>query len=253
MEATEAVLLVSIDGLRPDALEQADTPRLDALRARGRYTPSARSIMPSVTLPCHMTMFLGVPPARHGITTNLYTPPARPVAGILDVARGAGRRTAACYNWEQLRDLGRPGSLDRVIFQADCYSQQSDLALARQAAALLAAEPFDLTFLYLGHTDAAGHDHGWMSGPYLEAVETADRALGLVLDALATAGRLAQTAVVVLADHGGHDRSHGTDCPEDMTIPLLLAVPGEQPGAIDGPAGLLDVAPTVAELLHLAR
>ena len=62
----------------------------------------------------------------------------------------------------------------------------------------------------------------------------------------------ASTHVLVHADHGGHDRNHGIDTPEDMTIPWLLAGPGIRAGhALQTPVSLLDSAPTLARLLNV--
>ena len=80
------VVFVMIDGLRPDALAQAALPSVEALIARGASTLTAQSTMPSITLPCHMTIFHSVPPTRHGVTANLYTPMARPLPGLLEHA-----------------------------------------------------------------------------------------------------------------------------------------------------------------------
>ena len=55
--------------------------------------------------------------------------------------------------------------------------------------------------------------------------------------------------VIFTADHGGHDRSHGTDLPEDMTIPLFFyGAPFEKGKALET-ASIKDIAPTVAHLL----
>lgn len=249
----DSVLLVSIDGLRADAPAATDTPVLDALAARGTATYAARTVMPSVTLPCHMSMFHSVEPGRHGITTNTWTPQVRPVPGLLDVLHAAGRSTCAFWNWEQLRDLGRPGALDLSYYHRDCYAPAGDTVLAARCAAHLAAEPVDFCFLYLGYVDACGHDHGWMSPEYLAAATNADAAVGLVLEALESAGRLAGTAVIVTADHGGHERTHGTELPEDMLVPLIAAGPGIAAGSNGlGEVSILDVAPSVAALLHVA-
>lgn len=74
------------------------------------------------------------------------------------------------------------------------------------------------------------------------------------------------------ADHGGHDRTHGTDSPEDMTIPFIIKgknfkvgekisrpekrfqgrgkdfKTGEKPENVS----IKDIAPTVAKLLGIA-
>ncbi len=248
MRVPGPVVLISIDGLRPDGLEQAATPALDRLRERGAGTDAVRSVMPSVTLPCHMSMFHSVPPERHGITTNVWTPQVRPIAGLMDVAAAAGLSTAAFFNWEQLRDLWRPGAAGSLGFLRNCHQPAGDLEVAELAAAHLRREPPGLIFVYLGCVDVAGHDHGWMSAPYLAAVTTADRAIGRVLAALDGA----EATVIVTSDHGGHDRTHGTDCPEDMTVPLIAAGPGIPAGRAIGDSSLLDLAPTIAALLACA-
>ena len=58
--------------------------------------------------------------------------------------------------------------------------------------------------------------------------------------------------IVLLADHGGHDRSHGTDLPEDMTIPILFCgKPFEKGKKIEGDVSIKDVAVTIAKLLEV--
>lgn len=59
------VILVSVDGMRPDGFESCGSFCIEKLKRECAYTLRGRSVMPSVTLPCHMTMFHGVAPARH--------------------------------------------------------------------------------------------------------------------------------------------------------------------------------------------
>ena len=118
MREIENVVLFLVDGMRPDGLQQADTPVMDGLIASGAHTLAGRTVMPSITLPCTTSLFLAVPPERHGITTNTWVSPERPVAGLIDAVHQAGGRTASFYNWEQLRDLSRPGSLAASFFLA---------------------------------------------------------------------------------------------------------------------------------------
>src|SRR5207249_999051 len=51
---------------------------------------------------------------------------------------------------------------------------------------------------------------------------------------------------LITADHGGHDLTHGTNSPEDMTIPWIAAGPGIKRGyEIKRPVSLIDTAATV--------
>ncbi len=244
------VVLISIDGMRPDGMMQADTPAIDDLMTRGAASLTAQTVMPSVTLPCHTSMLRGVDTPRHGITTNVFQPLARPVPSLIDVAHAAGKRTGFFYNWGELRDLCAPGSLDVAYFYQDSHTPEGDWQVARAAAQHVEEQSFDFLFLYLGYTDECGHKHDWMSRPYLQAIENADRCIGHVLAACRRADR--EPVALVLSDHGGHGRSHGTDCPEDMNIPWVLSGPGIRSGLrLETPITIYDTCPTLAALMNL--
>jgi predicted AlkP superfamily pyrophosphatase or phosphodiesterase len=242
------VAFFMLDGVRPDALAAARCPNVAGLIARGASTLTATGVMPCITLPNHATIFHSVPPARHGITSNEWQPMARPVPGLFEAARAGGLRTAMLYNWEPLRDLARPGSLDAAFFRSSQHDSDGDDLTAAAAVELLRRDRPDFIFVYFGTVDAVGHDHGWMSAEYLAQLERVDAALGGVLAALGD-----DFAVVVQADHGGHDRDHGLPIPEDLTVPWMAAGPGLCRGhRIQAPVTHLDTAPTIAHLLELA-
>ena len=50
------VILISIDGMRPDGLKQCGNPYVSELEKMCTYTYDGRSMDPSVTLPCHFSM-----------------------------------------------------------------------------------------------------------------------------------------------------------------------------------------------------
>ena len=68
------VLIVSIDGLRPDAIDLAPMPTLQGLMKVGAYSLSAQTIFPSTTLPAHASMLTGLCPSAHGVTWDEYLP-----------------------------------------------------------------------------------------------------------------------------------------------------------------------------------
>ena len=247
MAQADLVVLFVLDGLRPDGLRQAHTPHMDGIFSGGAFTYRGRTVMPSATLPCHTSMFRGVAPERHGITTNTWVPQVRPVPSITDIVHGAGRRTSAFYNWEQLRDLADPGSLDRSYFLSNCREAEGDLAIADAAASCLGGEE-GFAFVYLGYTDIAGHNSGWMSDPYLDAIGNADTGVGQVLSVLDHS----RTAIILTSDHGGHEQTHGTEMDEDMTIPWATSAPGIPTGhEIAEQVNIIDNPPTIAAYLDL--
>jgi predicted AlkP superfamily pyrophosphatase or phosphodiesterase len=240
--------LIMIDGLRPEAVTAETCPNLTGLMARGSYTRRARSVLPCITLPCHMSIYHSVPPQRHGVTTNTFTPMARPLPGLMEVARAANKRCAFFYNWEPLRNVSLPGSLAHSFFIDNVEEPEGDSVVAAEAARTLAANALDFAFIYFGAVDVAGHNHGWMSPGYLSQAAFVDGLLGRLLAELPP-----ESHFLVQADHGGIERNHGTDLPENMTIPWVLAGPGVRAGhEIQGPVSLLDTAPTLARLLGVA-
>lgn len=253
MPLAKQVTLFVIDGLRPDALQQAHTPEIDKLVAQGAHTRWAQTITPSVTLPCHISLFSTVPPARHGVISNVWTRPQPPVPSLIEVVHQAGLGTAAFYSWEELRDLASPGALDFAYYhRLGDPEGDRDLEIGAVAATYIVEQRPAFAFVYLGATDEVGHRHGFTSVPYLQAVNKADRAIGLVLEALRASGRLADTACLVLADHGGHDFDHDTGLAEDLTIPWIISGPGiHRSHQITSTVNIIDTAPTIAYLLGL--
>ena len=51
----------------------------------------------------------------------------------------------------------------------------------------------------------------------------------------------------------GHDRAHGTEMSEDMTIPMFFIGPDFQPGQALHGLSLLNLAPTIADLMGVPR
>lgn len=244
------VVLVLVDGMRPDGIAQCGHPYLGALRQEATHCFAARTVFPSITLPCHASLFFSVPPTRHGVTTNLWTPPVRPIDSLGDVAHAAGKKTAMLYNWEELRDLNRPGSLDYSHYQTGKLPHLECMESERQMTALavdyLRREQPDFLFLYLGYTDSAGHRYGWMGPEYLQAVANASACIQTLREALGE-----ECALLITADHGGHERIHGTEEPEDMVIPQLFCG-GPFPKGRELPGcTILDLAPTAAALMEL--
>ena len=113
------VLHILVDGCRPDALQQANTPNIDRLWQSGAYTWTAQTVMPSVTLPSHNSMFRSVPPQKHGIgADNIFCESSRAFPSLIDVASLGNKHTCMFCSWEQLRDLSNPGSLKVKIGRA---------------------------------------------------------------------------------------------------------------------------------------
>ena len=239
------VILISIDGMRPDGVLNCGNPFVEELKKMGSHALDARTVIPSVTLPCHTSMFHSVTPERHGITTNTYMPQVRPIPGLAEQIKLMGGKCAMFYGWEPLRDITRPGSLQWAEYFNAYADEHTDGILTDKALNCISKYHPDFVFLYMVETDEkGGHDAGWMSETYLDYVS---HAIGNVKRVIEAAGD--EYTVIVTADHGGHDRAHGTEMPEDMTIPMFFVGREFEAGKAIENVSILDLAPTIAKIM----
>lgn len=216
--AQSTVILVSIDGFRPDYLKRGLTPRLAALAEQGVQAP-LRPSFPTLTFPNHYTLVTGLYPDHHGIVHNriedaddgsrfVYkdattTADPRWWGGepIWVGAERHGLRTATLF-W--------PGSDAPIAGLRPSYWKPFDRNLLPQdrVDTLLGwldlpeqQRPRFLT-LYFEQVDRAGHDFGPESREVDEQLAIVDAALGRLFDGLAARELTASTNLVVVSDHG---------------------------------------------------
>lgn len=241
------VIIISIDGLRPDAIFLAPMPNLIALMQSGVFSLGAQTVFPSVTLVAHSSMLTGLCPSKHGVLWNEYLPERGYAQGtnIFDLAHAAGLETVMYVGKDKMRQIADPSSLDRFINIED-----RDTVLMGSLVANF-PQNFGLLFIHLLATDIAGHDAGWMSQHQLNTIRLADEALGMLLAELDARNLRGETLIIVTADHGGLGGGHGTDAREDMTIPWVAAGPGIQPKTLTTQIHTMDTAATAAFSLGL--
>lgn len=248
-------ILIVIDGCRADALECAAVPHLRRLMELGAYTMRASTVIPSLTLPVHFSMFTSLPPEEHHVLTNADRPqPAAHARSIIEVAGMAGKKTAAFYNWENLRDLSLPGFLNYALYISNGSGAGSDDVIAGSAGEHIVKMNPDLCFVYLGGVDELAHRCGFMSDEYFGGIESADRAVGVILESLERHGLHGRYNLLILSDHGGAGHSHRATATsaEILTVPWILAGPDIRQGvSIKASVTVLDTAPMLARLLKL--
>jgi arylsulfatase A-like enzyme len=240
-------LILSIDGFRPDTIELTPMRNLQALMQESAYSLVAQTIYPSSTLPAHSSMLTGLCPDKHGVDWNDYRPNKGYANGIdiFDLAHAAGLRTVMVVGKEKLRQVTEPESTD--VFE---FINDRDVVIAARVAELI-PQGFDLMFVHFPTPDWMGHEYGWLSPEQYSVLFRADEALQTILDALQAAGMREDTLIIVTADHGGHDTTHGSSQLEDMTIPWIMAGPGVQHMVLSTAVNTTDTAATVAWALGL--
>ena len=112
---TPLVMLISVDGLKPEAILDATShglkvPNIRAFMSDGVYASAVRGVLPTLTYPSHTTLMTGASPAKHGIYDNTtFDPLARNEKGwywyaedvkvptLWDAAAAAHLKTASIY------------------------------------------------------------------------------------------------------------------------------------------------------------
>lgn len=252
------VIVVSVDGLRPDAIDGPEDGELPAFRRlqRGPHTLQARADPTyTITLPNHVGMVTGriiAGPDGHGWKLNDDPPAARDggtiqaargfyVASMFDVAHDRGVRTQVVVtktkftlfvqSWDETN--GAPDQLEpdqgRAKIDAFAYLRNAGDAATVAAQMLRGSTGRTLTFLHLGNPDFVGHAEGWVMTPgsaYRKAVAECDAAINTLFQAIDSDPRLrGHVAIVLTADHGGGKplRSHVQQRePEDFLVPFLV-------------------------------
>ena len=192
-------------------------------------------------------MLTGLCPSKHGVDWNDYLPDKGFANGtdLFDLAHAAGLVTIMVVGKEKLRQITEPKSTDTFI-----YINDRGLAIAQQMLDNFPST-FGVLFIHFPTPDMMGHEYGWMSQEYLSVLRQDDQALAKLLARLDDTGLRDETLVIVTADHGGHNQMHGTNLPEDMTIPWIASGPGIVPGELTIPINTTDTGATAAWALGL--
>ena len=243
------VVIISLDGGKPAVIRECAMPVLTSIFKAGAGTWSAQTIYPPVTLPSHTSMLTGVGPAKHKVDWNTWDPEKGLVAAptIFLLAKQHGLSTAMFAGKPKFRHLELPGSLDMSFAKA-----ADSIPIAKLAAKYIVSAKPSLCFVHFPNTDEMGHKHGWGSPEQKKAFEDEDEGIGIVRKAIQQAGIASSTVLIVTADHGGHDHTHGSRIPEDMTIPWVAVGAGVRPGVtLVKPVTTYDTAATALWLLDV--
>lgn len=220
------VLIFSIDGLRPDCLLRAEIPNIRKLMAVGSFSFWCRTTDVAITSPSHTSMLTGVTPERHGIDFNGDPPEGAriKVPTLFDLAKAKGYTTGMASGKRKFTLFGLSGHLDHLWTPSD--SVVEDASTAEQAVRIIKDYKPEVMYVHLAATDATGHAIGWGTPEQIGTIGLADVAVGKVLDALREIGELDNTTIILSADHGGTNRSHGRDDLRSHFIPWIAVGPG---------------------------
>ncbi|WP_254511064.1 alkaline phosphatase family protein [Anatilimnocola floriformis] len=267
-EPARKVLYIGIDGTRFDAIEKADTPQLDALMKDGCYSPTCLILgeryqkNDTVSGPGWSSILTGVWADKHGVNDNRfvgskYTEFPHFFVRLKEAIPTA--RTVSHVTWEPIHKFVTASADVSVNYEERAhgvldYDRYDNAAVAASVKELSEGNPTAL-FTYIGQVDIAGHTHGFHPSvpQYIEAIERADKLVGQLIAAMKARKTFADEnwLVVVISDHGGKGKGHGSGhkSPEILNSFLIVSGANAERGEIDGPTYLVDGPVTV--LTHL--
>jgi choline-sulfatase len=274
------IVIVSIDTLRADHLPAygyaaVETPHVDALRRDAILFRNAYTHVP-LTLPAHASAFTGLLPPGHGVRDNLGYRVSESRATLASLLKDKGYATGAAVSAFVLHastGIARGFEFYEDAMEAPAGSDAlaqvqrpggSSARLALRWLAGVQGKPF-LLFLHIYEPHSPFEPPEPFKSRYPLAydgeVAAADAILGDFIAGLKSAGVYDPSLVVLLSDHGEGLGDHGEEFHgillyrEALHVPLLMKLPastraGEE---IATPVQLVDLLPTVAELLDLPR
>ncbi|WP_438016296.1 sulfatase [Sorangium sp. So ce315] len=275
------VVLITIDTLRWD-LGYAGNPRpvspnLDALAARSTVFERAYALA-SYTGKSIGPMLIG----KYGSETHRnwghFNKFGEEDTFVAERLKGAGVRTMSVHGH---RYFGRFGGLDRGFDVVDMSAAPPEGApwdvdnkatspTLTDAALRLLGSPentggrfflwvhyLDPHADYLRHKDVPDFGAATQRDLYDGEIAFTDKHIGRLLDAIAAAPFGGRTAILVTSDHGeafGEHKMfrHGFELWEELVrVPLLVHVPGAAPSRVSARRSLIDIAPTILDLMRV--
>jgi hypothetical protein len=268
------VLIVGIDGLRPDALIAANTPNIDALISDGVVTHHAfaggtlgtATQQSTLSGPGWGSIAIGVWTDKHKIVDNGFSGYKKTVATNyphffqrIKTAK-PNAYVSSIVSWAAIEDyiVARvASSVNYHVKGVGASYPDRDLNVKNLAVAHLAAANPDVLFLHFDQVDGAGHSTGFSATnpTYLSAIQTVDAHIGAVMAAIQARPQAAQEdwLVVLTTDHGGTaSGGHGGQSTDERTISLLVSggIVNAPHLSTDAP-GHTAVPPTVMKFLGL--
>lgn len=244
------VVVIVIDGCRKDKLEQAETPFLDWLAARGTRFDRMETVYPARTVVCFSSMFTGTYPREHGITSNLVLRLGVRVESVFDVLARHGRK-GVLLGIAHLIDAF--GHHVRAITSVQ-HGDEVDGNIMAAAREILQRDDPDLLVVQLIATDQTGHARGVHYPEYLERIREADAHIEAFFAWMHRHGYTRDTTFLICADHGQGDGigGHGHLGEGERWVPFFLVGRNIARGRrVEGPHSIVSVAATLMHLLGL--
>ena len=259
VSGVEHVVMIGLDGLASNTIEPAEMPTLKQMMAEGAWTLQARSILPSSSACNWASMFMGVGPEMHGYNTWGSKKPDFPSIelgewGIFPSFVGALRNhnpemeIGAMYEWETIECLFEKDAANlykNIPADKETFSEN----ITKEYIKYLKEAKPNFSMVIYNSPDYEGHTYGWGSEDYYKGLTRLDGYIARIVEATKEAGTYDNTIFMIVSDHGGINKGHGSTSMAEMETPVIIFGRGVKKGyQIKSSVVRYDTAPTITHI-----
>lgn len=279
----KAVFII-LDGIPADVIERVPTPVIHEIARAGGYARShvggdlgKATETPTISAPGYMSLITGTWGYKHNVWDNEEQSPNYRYWNIFRIVEtvAPGRKTAIFSTWLDNRTVligeGKPGAGDfRVDHAVDGFENDTaafphdpeeryilaiDDRVSSEAAAYIAEEGPDLSWVYLEYTDSIAHETG--DGEAFDAaVQHADALVGRIWKSVKQReARGEDWMIVVTTDHGRDavtGKDHGGQSTRERTTWIATNNPRVDARFKSGASAIVDIAPSILQHMGIA-
>lgn len=239
-DVSKKVLVIGIDGMRPDAMEIAETPNINRLYKDGAgiYLKGYNEDL-TFSGPNWSTIINGVHHDKHGVIRNSFD--GHDFSEFPNFLRrlkdfNPNLFTASFIAWDPLlnnfsKQDGTADGVDMLFHYegGESYETENDELLTQTLVELLREGNPDAIFIRIGELDGAGHMNGFSPHvpAYMNQVKKTDSYVGRILDALHERPGVDDGSenwlIIFTTDHGGIGTGHSGNYFRQRLIPFIVS------------------------------
>lgn len=245
------VLFIGIDGVRYDALKQANTPNIDDLSKNGLFTYDSWHCGITSSGASWSSMMTGVWEQKHKVTSNSYNNAdfaTYPYFPNRAKECDPSLKAVEIITWDPMNDPTNSNNGAGYVYNSG-FDQSIDAGTHSQGAVTAATKiqmqdaDLDILFIHYDEVDATGHGSGFdpNNPAYINVIQQVDKEIGEVVAALKARPTYAQEDWMILltTDHGGVGTGHGGNTNTERHIWWIasgdnvpnMEITGDDPGS----------------------
>lgn len=219
---TKKLLLIGIDGCRPDALMNSNIPNIKGLLNNSVYSFDALTNSPTNGGNGWSTMLTGASASKHGVSDNTFSSPSFTLyPSFLKRLKtyNPALKAASIARWEPINEH----IIDGIDIEK---SPKTDQDVKNETVNTIKNDDPDALFVHFDDVDAAGHNDGFSADTpqYKTAIETTDSYIGEILTAIKNRKNYNNEdwLIIISTDHGGINKTHGGSSYQERNIFTII-------------------------------